>query len=570
MKILKLTAVVMVLAMITVLTGCGGTTSAPGGRSTNFEDHKEEAKEFLRITEYDSPDRNYYNAETSDAASQALDLIVCDALLGYEGTNPDKYGKQVFEQIEADCPDTPDPKNSLYVYEKLEGSAVDQVLTDYFNTEPDHNGMVQKSEGEEWYTWYYEDGYYYYGIEGGDFISFLNDVDIEKVEELSDDTFRVRYNLVCSDDGGEYTQWKEATLKAKKINGQFKWSLVSYGEPGEVYVGDDNGSDDPGKSDGGSSSAALTKDDLHKAFKNNAGSEKELYFLCDDYDADGTIEAFGITGDDSDEDISDDIMIYFISSAGKVSPVISEKIYGYLTMDSESDPILKTGKDKFIVWEQSANGSGSVSYIFGVKNGASYQPDISGKYMTFWGDNSGKNIYVGYTSDFSKGYHDYIENTFTYDTGTHQFVKSGGGNSIFAPEKTGSSKTSETSGTETGKSDSPGTSGSSSAKNLSDSEICKLVYDYAIKNQKYPDQDGLYTKRSLEETFIDYTEGDACLVGVSVMDYESPTFEEDTCVDGAEDVYWYNKKTGEIKYLGATQDDPKYFVDMATGTRKDY
>ncbi len=94
---------------------------------------------------------------------------------------------------------------------------------------------------------------------------------------------------------------------------------------------------------------------------------------------------------------------------------------------------MQAGNHKFLLWELSANGSGSVTYVYGADRGLPYEPAISGRYMCF-GMQSGwltgdalvlpdSNTYVGYESDFSQGYHDYIPHYFAFDEATIQFVE---------------------------------------------------------------------------------------------------------------------------------------------------
>lgn len=159
--------------------------------------------------------------------------------------------------------------------------------------------------------------------------------------------------------------------------------------------------------------------------------EKSAYFFVDDFDGNGTQEAFGITGIFDGEMIYNNVKIYYIDSSGKLSCIrkttqYGDSLYGYLfeqwseSTNSYSDLLLSTSTSKFIVWEISAYGSGSLSIILGVKNGEAYEPAISEQYMSFGKKASGE--YEGLTSDFSNGYHDYIESVFDFDDQTGQFV----------------------------------------------------------------------------------------------------------------------------------------------------
>lgn len=159
--------------------------------------------------------------------------------------------------------------------------------------------------------------------------------------------------------------------------------------------------------------------------------EKSAYFIPADYDGDGIQEAFGITGTFDGEMGYYDAKIYYINSSGDIICVREttrhgDRLYGYLLpqvsdlTNTVGDYLMSVSASKFIVWEVSAYGSGSLSIILGVKNGEAYEPEISDQYMTFRKNDSEE--FIGLTSDFSKGFHDYIDNIFIYDENTGEFI----------------------------------------------------------------------------------------------------------------------------------------------------
>ena len=162
-----------------------------------------------------------------------------------------------------------------------------------------------------------------------------------------------------------------------------------------------------------------------------SNNETELYYLPSDYDGNGKEEAYGITGKGYEDGFANNVKIYFIDSSGKISCVkdktySGDSLFGELQNQDKlsSDPekvFLKAGNQKFIVWEIDGGGSASVSVVFGVRNGSSYQPNISGKYQYF--HCTSDNVYVGTTSDFSQGYHQYIDVTFSFNASTGEFEK---------------------------------------------------------------------------------------------------------------------------------------------------
>ena len=159
-------------------------------------------------------------------------------------------------------------------------------------------------------------------------------------------------------------------------------------------------------------------DDYHNQFGGD-----ELYRFIHDFDKDGKEEAFLILGEYSSEGshtVSD--LLYF-NSAGEITviPVTdrgnSNIFYGYIA----GDKIMETESRDYIVWEKDAFGSGSTSYIFSVRNGECFEPEISGEYMSFGLQSDGS--IKGWQSDFSAGFHDYIETEFIIDTETGEFLK---------------------------------------------------------------------------------------------------------------------------------------------------
>ncbi len=139
-----------------------------------------------------------------------------------------------------------------------------------------------------------------------------------------------------------------------------------------------------------------------------------LYFISGDYDNNGEIEAFGITGDEeNDMGYHPNADIWYIDSSGNCTNILSDT-YGVLY----DNVFVENGQ--FLVWEQYAGGSGGMAVILGVKNGTVFEPNISRSCDMFRYENGD---YVATMHDFSKGYHDYIDIYFTYDAQTREFIK---------------------------------------------------------------------------------------------------------------------------------------------------
>lgn len=135
-----------------------------------------------------------------------------------------------------------------------------------------------------------------------------------------------------------------------------------------------------------------------------------LYFLPADYDGDGAMEAFGITGWGLGESTYSNVDIWFIDSNGKCTLAKSDT-YGVL-----KEPIT-TSNGSFISWCETAGGSGTTSIILGCKDGHLFEPDVSGKYAGF-GDKTMSYLFSS-TSDFDTLDCDYI--------GYYSYFMDGGG-----------------------------------------------------------------------------------------------------------------------------------------------
>lgn len=155
-----------------------------------------------------------------------------------------------------------------------------------------------------------------------------------------------------------------------------------------------------------------------------------LYFLPDDYDGDGNLEAFGITGWGLGEEIYSNVNIWFVDIDGNCK-LIKSNTYGLL------EETLNVSNGKFLSWCVTAGGSGTQSILLGVKDGAFFEPVVSGKYAAFVGKGSDYMFsddtdftklncnYVAYRSYFKVGGgHMWEPIAYDYDEGTREFVLS--------------------------------------------------------------------------------------------------------------------------------------------------
>ena len=195
-----------------------------------------------------------------------------------------------------------------------------------------------------------------------------------------------------------------------------KWGVIQL-ETGDVRTDEpEDGAD--GEADQEPRTEAKSEEELRAVLEENI-SDLIVNFEYDDYDGDGVSEAFGITSpEDYDElGLCGDVGVWFIDCEGNCTQLMSDT-YGYLHQQK-----VTAGLQKFIVWEMSGGGSGSLSYIFGIRDGSPYEPLISGQYMQFETAKYDDAVYVGQTSDFSMGYHNYIITEFVFDSDSGEFIE---------------------------------------------------------------------------------------------------------------------------------------------------
>lgn len=158
-----------------------------------------------------------------------------------------------------------------------------------------------------------------------------------------------------------------------------------------------------------------TEETLQSMLQNYVGEDglETLYFIYDDYDGNGTKEAFAIRGK-KEADSCTNVVIYYVDGEN-IRQMNDKEYYGYYSHEQ----LLETGKQKFLVWELDAGGSGSLSYVFGVKDGKSYQPQISGNYEAFWGQDG--NYSVTYNYFKPEGGHEYLSKKVIFNEDSGEF-----------------------------------------------------------------------------------------------------------------------------------------------------
>lgn len=284
----------------------------------------------------------------------------------------------------------PDPMGAYYYCGGLHNINEAYTYLDYQFEEPDFPVPVQRSDD----IFESSDGYYGYWLQG-------------MYAVYSDGALTT--DFIYEECGSE----SNGVLAAKKDG---KWGVIQL-ETGDVRTDEpEDGAD--GEADQEPRTEAKSEEELRAVLEENI-SDLIVNFEYDDYDGDGVSEAFGITSpEDYDElGLCGDVEVWFIDCEGNCTQLMSDT-YGYLHQQK-----VTAGQQKFIVWEMSGGGSGSLSYIFGIRDGSPYEPLISGQYMQFETAKYDDAVYVGQTSDFSMGYHNYIITEFVFDSDSGEFIE---------------------------------------------------------------------------------------------------------------------------------------------------
>ena len=123
-----------------------------------------------------------------------------------------------------------------------------------------------------------------------------------------------------------------------------------------------------------------------------------------------------MTGTDDGIDLSD-VTIYYVGSDGAVSDIDTfPVIYAYggispgiamnLTMDAGNAKFLKIG-----------GADGQETWLYGVRNGVAYQPEVSGKHADFRNTEDGQ--FIAQPHEGGEGYYAI---RYNYDSATGEFV----------------------------------------------------------------------------------------------------------------------------------------------------
>lgn len=167
---------------------------------------------------------------------------------------------------------------------------------------------------------------------------------------------------------------------------------------------------------------------LKQAFLTAASPETGLYFAYDDFDGDGTKEAFGITGTDDGYGL-ENAKIYYADPDGAVSLVDTiPYLYGYggIYPGMDMNLIMDAGNAKFM---KIGGADGQETWLYGVRDKKAYQPEVSGQHADFGKTEDGQ-----YTAQPHEGGEGYYIIYYDYDPATGEFIQKDTGGSAAVPE----------------------------------------------------------------------------------------------------------------------------------------
>lgn len=190
-----------------------------------------------------------------------------------------------------------------------------------------------------------------------------------------------------------------------------KWGVVRVGPE---ISGPEEESEDATDDSGTEPKTEKSEEEL-RAILGESSSDQILSFEYDDYDGDGFSEAFAVTspaGYDSQGSCTD-AGVWYITSDGNCTRLREGAIVsGYQEK-------LTTGGREFLVLRISQDGSESMCYVFGVRDGETYEPQVSGQYNDFTTAKYDDYTYVGVKSDSRST----ESKEFVFDSDSGEFVE---------------------------------------------------------------------------------------------------------------------------------------------------
>ena len=141
-------------------------------------------------------------------------------------------------------------------------------------------------------------------------------------------------------------------------------------------------------------------------------------WCCEDFDGDGTKEAYALTVAGGAEDLHGIDRVYFVDSQGNLTAMASDITADYY--DQEDGYYLTCQGKGFFHVDYGAYGSGYSTMLFSVRNGQPYELALSRQIQGF---QLRDGVFYTTENDFSAGFHQYPECELLYDPSAQEFYK---------------------------------------------------------------------------------------------------------------------------------------------------
>ena len=162
----------------------------------------------------------------------------------------------------------------------------------------------------------------------------------------------------------------------------------------------------------------LSEDELAARFREELLGTED-FFICDDFDGDGTLEAFGVSSENIDNDWVNRLHLYSVDSYGTVMEVSDGcPEYGLF----KSAEIFRFGAYSFLyLYTQVPHDAVFEAHLIGVRDGKVYVPafanrlvhaEIVDDFVLMTGERAG----------LSSGPQDYLEHSYLFDEATGEFI----------------------------------------------------------------------------------------------------------------------------------------------------
>lgn len=159
-------------------------------------------------------------------------------------------------------------------------------------------------------------------------------------------------------------------------------------------------------------SPALSEDELKEKLEAEAGAAASKWYY-DDYDGDGTKEAFGLIGKDENKIIA----VYGVDSEGNVT-LMRDSFWG-TNYNAAFDSLVEYGGKKYFSVDTNCGASGAVSSVFSFKDGKPFELALSKseELFGFYADEDG-----AFTREEGSWAHDRARVDLEYDEAAQDFT----------------------------------------------------------------------------------------------------------------------------------------------------